>query len=132
MDAKKLLATQNNMRLRWPDKTWKQAQSHFYHLMRRLSATRKSLKISAHGLRHAFLQDEYKFYAGVPAPIKGDASLPKNKQEHQRAMLAVSLEAGHYRPSITTGYCGSFGHKLRRLENPESKDSDNNHDDDKE
>lgn len=132
VEAKKLLAPKNNMRLRWPDKTWKQAQAHFYHLMRRLSATRKSLRISAHGLRHAFLQDEYKIYAGVPAPIKGDNSLPKDRQVYQRAMLAVSLQAGHYRPSITTGYCGSFGHKLRQIDNPESKAADRNHDNDKE
>lgn len=112
--AKDIIAPQVNLRLRWPGKTWRQAQSHFYHLMRRLFATRKILGISAHGLRHAFLQDEYEIYSGVPAPIKKAGVLPE-KQNHQRAMLAVSLQAGHYRPSVSCGYCGSFGHQLRSI-----------------
>jgi len=113
--ARDILGSHVNSRLRWPDRTWKQAQSHFYYLMRRLFATKKILGISAHGLRHAFLQDEYRIYAGVAAPIKGTGVLPENRLEHQRAMLAVSLEAGHFRPAITTGYCGSFGHQLRSI-----------------
>ena len=115
LDAKAMTLPHTNARLRWPDKTWKQAQAHFYHLMRRLGATHKLQGISAHGLRHAFLQDEYEFYAKVPPPIKGTGMLPQNRQEHQRAMLAVSVQAGHYRPSISCGYCGSFGHQLRSI-----------------
>ena len=112
-DAKAMVHPHINSRIRWPDKTWKQAQAHFYHLMRRIAATKDLLDISAHGLRHAFLQEEYQLYSGVPAPIKGSTDLP-NHAEHQRAMLAVSMQAGHYRPSISTSYCGSFGHGLRK------------------
>lgn len=113
--AKQMVGANINSRLRWPDKSWNQAQAHFYYLMRRLGATHKLMNISAHGLRHAFLQGEYQHYSKVPAPIKGTGLLPKSKQNHRRAMLAVSLQAGHYRPSISGGYCGSFGHQLRSI-----------------
>lgn len=112
-DAKAIVHPHINSRLRWPDKTWKQAQAHFYHLMRRIAATKTLLDISAHGLRHSFLQEEYQLYSGVPAPIKGSTSVP-NHAEHQRAMLAVSMQAGHYRTSVSTSYCGTFGHGLRK------------------
>lgn len=32
-------------------------------------------------------------------------------------MLAVSLQAGHFRQSATGMYCGSLGHKLRPVKN---------------
>lgn len=119
--AKEIVGPEVNSRLRWPDKTWKQAQSHFYYLMRCFGATKKSLEVTAHGLRHEFLQGEYEIYAGVPAAIKGTGALPGAKKDHQRATLAVSLQAGHFRPTISAGYCGSFGHKLRSL--PEQDES---------
>ena len=114
-DAKKVVGDNINARLRWPERTWRQAQAHFYYLMRCLGVTKKSMDVSPHGLRHAFLQEEYQAYSGVPAPIKHAALLPENKSKHDRALLAVSLEAGHYRPGVTAGYCGSFGHQLRSI-----------------
>ena len=39
--------------------------------------------------------------------------LPADRETHQKAMLAVSLQAGHFRPPATGMYCGSLGHKLR-------------------
>jgi len=109
--AKEIVGKQLNAQMRWPDKTWRQAQSHFYYLMGQLGATREELGVTAHG----FLQDEYAYYAGVAAPIKNPGTLPTNRLEHKKAMLAVSLEAGHYRESATGMYCGSVGHKLRPI-----------------
>ncbi|MBU1364889.1 MAG: integrase domain-containing protein [Gammaproteobacteria bacterium] len=111
--AKEIVGKQLNAQMRWPDKTWRQAQSHFYYLMGQLGATREELGVTAHGLRHGFLQDEYAYYAGVAAPIKNHGILPTDRLEHKKAMLAVSLEAGHYRESATGMYCGSVGHQLR-------------------
>lgn len=119
--AKQVVGPDINSRMRWPDKSWKQAQAHFYYLMRCLGATHKLMNISAHGLRHAFLQDEYQHYAKVPAPIKQAGVLPESKQDHERALLAVSLQAGLYRPAVSAGYCGSFGHQLRSVQNPSQK-----------
>lgn len=111
--AKELVGEKINAQLRWPGKTWKQAQSHFYALMSKLGATKHGLGISAHGLRHAFLQEEYQFFAGVPPPIKSVDQLPESRLKHHLALQAVSLEAGHFRPQATGMYCGSLGHQLR-------------------
>ncbi len=115
--AKQLVGNRLNAQLRWPDTTWRQAQSHFYYLMGQLGATREQLGITAHGLRHGYLQDEYQRYAGVPAPVKEAGVLPADQATHQKAMLAVSLQAGHFRQSATGMYCGSLGHKLRPVKN---------------
>ena len=114
-DAKIVVGGNINARIRWPERTWRQAQAHFYYLMRRMGVTKKAMDVSPHGLRHAFLQEEYEAFSGVPAPVKSAAMLPENKAKHDRALLAVSLQAGHYRPGVTAGYCGSFGHQLRSI-----------------
>jgi hypothetical protein len=69
--------------------------------------------VSPHGLRHGFLQDEYEYFAGVPAPVKKNEKLPESKFQHDLALLATSLQAGHFRPAATGMYCGSLGHKMR-------------------
>ncbi len=120
-DAKTILGHEVNMRLRWPAMTWRQAQSHYYYLMRRLAITNKLAGISTHGLRHAFLQDEYEIYARVPAAIKNTGVLP-DIDDHKRANLVVSLEAGHYRPYVSVSYCGSFGYRLRQGKKSSSPD----------
>ena len=125
--AKEVVGDRHNAQMRWPDKTWRQAQAHFYYLIRKLGATHQQLGVSPHGLRHGFLQDEYEYYAGVPAPVKVTGILPTDRVGHQKAMLAVSLEAGHYRESASGMYCGSLGHKLRPTKNdsPNTQLSDN-------
>lgn len=111
--SRELVGQHLNAQLRWPDKTWRQAQAHFYYLMRRLGVTHELMGVSPHGLRHGFLQDEYEHFVGLPAPIKGGSALPENRFEYKRAMLALSLEAGHFREAVTGMYCGSLGHQLR-------------------
>lgn len=111
--AKEFVGEKVNAQLRWHGRTWKQAQAHFYALMAKFGATKQGLGVSPHGLRHAFLQEEYQFFAGVPAPIKAADQLPESRLKHQLALQAVSLEAGHFRTQATGMYCGSLGHQLR-------------------
>ena len=112
-NAKSIVGKNIKAQLRWPDNTWRQAQAHFYFLMRKLGATHDQMGVSPHGLRHGFLQDEYEHFAEVPAPVKGVEKLPASKFSHDLALLATSLEAGHFRPAATGMYCGSLGHKMR-------------------
>jgi len=111
--AKAIVGDRLNAQMRWPDKTWRQAQGRYYYLMGLLSATHAGIGATPHGLRHGFLQDRYQHYAGVPAPVKGTGELPASRAEHKQAMLATSMEAGHYREEATGMYCGSLGHQLR-------------------
>lgn len=112
-NAKNIVGKNIKAQLRWPDKSWRQAQAHFYFLMRKLGATHEQMGVSPHGLRHGFLQGEYEHFSGVPAPVKGSEQLPASKFTHGLALLATSLEAGHFRTSATGMYCGSVGHKMR-------------------
>lgn len=123
--AKQLVGSRLNAQLRWPESTWRQSQSHFYYLMGQLGVTREQLGVTAHGLRHGYLQDEYQRYAGVPAPVKEAGVLPADQATHQKAMLAVSLQAGHFRQSATGMYCGSLGHKLRPVKTDSTEQPDN-------
>lgn len=126
--AKETVGDSLKAQLRWPDMKWRQAQAHFYHLMRTLGATKEQLGVTAHGLRHGFLQDEFQHYSGVPAPIKPETTLPETRADYQQALLATSLEAGHFRESATTMYTGSAGHQLRSRSsttNSNQPDADN-------
>lgn len=124
--AKDVVGSALNAQMRWPGMTWHQAQAHFYHLMHELGVTKGGIGVTAHGLRHGYLQSEFHHYSGVLAPIKQGSTLPASKADYQHALLATSLEAGHFRPSATTIYTGSVGHQLRSSSDvikPDSSDA---------
>jgi integrase len=104
----------NPKRVRWPDRTWKQAQQRFYGLVRnRLGISRKALGVTPHGLRHGWSQDEYKAQTGLVTPVEGGALGKIDRPTHQMASMTVSRWLGHGRIDVTTSYCGSYGHALR-------------------
>ena len=104
----------NTKRLRWPDCTWKQAQSRFYNLVRyRLGISTKNMGVTPHGLRHGFAQRDYRRQTGLPTPLEGGALGRIDREKHQMACLTTSHALGHGRIDVTTGYCGSYGHRLR-------------------
>lgn len=41
-------------RVRWRDRTWKQAQGRFYRLAKFLRITKAGLGVTAHGVRHEY------------------------------------------------------------------------------
>ncbi len=101
-------------RLRWPDMTWRQAQNHFYHLLRyRLKITRKVVGVTVHGLRHSFAQWKYRQLTDLPTPIEGGALGKIDRDTHQVANISVSRALGHSRTAVTSMYYGSYGHALR-------------------
>lgn len=103
-----------NGRLRWPDMTWRQAQNHFYHLLRnRLKISRKEVGVTAHGLRHGYAQAKYRQLTGLPTPIEGGALGMIDRDTHQVANISVSRTLGHSRTAVTSMYYGSYGHALR-------------------
>jgi len=105
-------------RIRWPGTTWKQAQKRFYTFARKLGVTKKCLGVTAHGLRHGFLQREYTEQTGLPPPIAGGALGKIDAQTHRMAMERVSMIAGHGRPDVVCLYAGSYGHALRGTKTP--------------
>jgi integrase len=105
-----------NKRVRWPDCTFKQAQSRFYHYVRdRLGISRKTLGVTPHGLRHTYAQGSYEEQTGLPCPLKGGAIGRIDRETHRMASMTVSSALGHGRIDVTTAYYGSYGHALRML-----------------
>lgn len=100
-------------RLRWPDCNWKQAQRRFYLYMGKLNMTRKGAGVTAHGLRHEFLQSDYEIESGYPPPIKGGALGQISGDVHRMTQQTITRAAGHGRRQVTATYCGSYGHLLR-------------------
>lgn len=101
-------------RLRWPDMTWRQAQNHFYYLIRsRLKISRKIVGVTAHGLRHGYAQTKYRQLTGLPTPIEGGALGKIDRDTHQVANISVSRALGHSRTAVTSMYYGSYRHALR-------------------
>lgn len=113
--ARRLAATGRSKRVRWPDRTWKQAQARFYYLFnQRLGITLEKMGISPHGLRHGWGQRNYEIESGgLPAPINGGALDRIDRETHHRATIGTSRALGHGRPDVTPTYCGSYGHQLR-------------------
>ncbi|TRZ56108.1 MAG: hypothetical protein D4S02_16365 [Rhodocyclaceae bacterium] len=105
-------------RIRWPGTTWKQAQQRFFHFARKLGITKKDLGVTAHGLRHGFLQRVYTKDTGLPPPIAGGALGKIDAQTHWRAMEHVSSVAGHGRRDAACFYAGGYGHSLRGAKTP--------------
>ena len=104
----------NSKRVRWPDCTWKQAQQRFYGLIRnRLGISKKALGVTPHGLRHGYVQDEYRELTGLPTPVEGGALGKIDRETHRSASMTVSRWVGHGRIDVTTSYYGSYGHALR-------------------
>lgn len=101
-------------RLRWPNKTWRQAQCHFYSLLRRkLKISRKDAGVTAHGLRHGFTHEDYHRQTGLPTPVEGGALGIIDRETHDAARRETSRKLGHRRESISSAYYGSYGHGLR-------------------
>jgi integrase len=100
-------------RMRWPDRSWRQAQNHFYKLARKIGLTRADLGVTAHGLRHEFAQDAYQDITGRKTPVQGGDPKAIDPGLHRAASLEVSQLLGHSRISVTTSYYGTYGHQLR-------------------
>lgn len=111
LERAKVMAAQNRKgTLSVPGKTLMQSIDHFYYVMRKFNISRKGLGVTAHGLRHQFAARRYQQIAGFGAPVTahapGNSSIVAEVDLAARAEL--SRELGHFRPSITQAYTGSF------------------------
>jgi len=111
--ARRLVATGRDGRIRWPNRTWKQARAHYYYLLRKLGVTKVDLGITSHGLRHGYAQAKYQDLTGLPSPIVGVDPKEVDPQAHRDAGIQVTRDLGHGRLQVTASYYGSHGHALR-------------------
>ncbi|MDR1848831.1 MAG: integrase domain-containing protein [Zoogloeaceae bacterium] len=113
--AIRLAGGEKNWRMRWPGKTWKEAQTYLYSMMKRLGIRRSLKGVTLHGLRHQKAHGIYRDITGLPTPIEGGALSQLDKATHQKALHRVSGQLGHRRMYIAHTYCGSYGHATRRI-----------------
>ncbi len=112
--ARRLAATGRDGRIRWPNRTWKQARNHYYYLVRtKLGISLKDLGVTSHGLRHGYAQEKYEDLTGLPPPISGVDPKRVDPDAHRDASIQVSRDLGHGRTQVTASYYGSHGHALR-------------------
>lgn len=81
-------------------------------MFRKFGITSRGLVITAHGLRHEPLIEEYIAITGQEPPLKGGWEGLTREQE-DAARLAVSRLAGHNRGRASAAYLGAVLHKKK-------------------
>ena len=96
-----------------PELNLQQALRRFSYVMERFGLTEDKLGVTAHGLRHEFLNDLFEHVAGIPSPVRAAniTTAPENgwasAEQIDFARGQVSESAGHSRLGITNAYIGS-------------------------
>ena len=87
-----------------PAHSLKQALRRFNYVLERFGVTRKELGVTAHGLRHEVLIDQYKGLTGANPPVRGGERMPR--QVDASARQEVAELAGHSRKRAANAYLG--------------------------
>ena len=88
-------------------KTYEQKRRRFYTVMESLGITLKVEGVTAHGLRHQYMQESFKRLTGVDSPVKGGDINSIPADEFHVATLKLVERAGHSRAMIGASYYGS-------------------------
>lgn len=88
-------------------KTLQQKYDRFFNVLKSVGITLKDSGISAHGLRHQYMQKSFEEMTGIPSPIKGGDLSLLDKNELHVASQKLMERAGHTRVSIGSAYYGS-------------------------
>lgn len=86
------------------------------YVLEKFGVTGSKLGITAHGLRHEALIDEFVALTGHQPPVRGGGPMPPD--DEKAAKLAVSRLAGHSRPRASRAYLGAVLSR-KRVEQPE-------------
>lgn len=88
-------------------KTVKQKIRRFYTVMEKHGITLRDNDITAHGLRHQYMQQSFKNLLGIEPPVRGGNLSELNREELHLASQKLMERAGHTRVTIGTAYYGS-------------------------
>lgn len=87
--------------------TLMQKRNRFYYVMKKFCITLHESEITAHGLRHEYMQRRFSEMLGIAPPVKGGSLSELDRQELHVASQKLMEEAGHTRVSIGAAYYGS-------------------------
>lgn len=79
----------------------------FYTVLEKHGVTKSGAGVTAHGLRHQFLQEMYQRESGQPAAIKGGGRV-LDAAAHRDAMQKVVEAAGHSRTTKANAYLSTY------------------------
>lgn len=91
---------------------------HFDYVVRKFGISAGGLGITAHGLRHEALIDEYVALTGQQPPVRGGEAA--DPQAEADARKAVARFAGHERTRASSAYLGSARKRLPAADRQES------------
>ena len=74
------------------------------YVVAKFKITAKDLGVTAHGLRHEALIEEFVSRTGVQPPVRGGEALPVDVE--RKARVAVAALAGHCRTRVASAYLG--------------------------
>jgi len=89
----------------WSIERWRRR---FYRLCRRVGLTRSAMGITAHSLRHGYLQDLYEQLTGHASPARGGTLRDSDQELDRHARDVTSEAAGHSRRSVSSAYLGGI------------------------
>lgn len=88
-------------------KTYTQKRDKFYNTLKACGITLSEEGVTAHGLRHQYMQESFKRLTGVDAPVKGGDLSELDRDEFHLASQKLMERAGHTRVTIGASYYGS-------------------------
>lgn len=91
-----------------PYPTLQRNRNRFYYVLKNQGITRDTLKATAHGLRHQYLNDAYERLTGHKSPVNGGPKI--TPEEDRRVREQLSLRSGHTRTDIVSAYIGTSRH----------------------
>ncbi|MDH2916073.1 MAG: integrase domain-containing protein [Gallionella sp.] len=87
--------------------TFQQKRDRLYYVLKKCEVTLSENDITAHGLRHQYMQESFERLLGIQAPVKGgDLSLVDGDDLHLASQKLME-RAGHTRVTIGASYYGS-------------------------
>jgi len=88
-----------------PDKDLKRNLRRFDYVLDKFGITERALGVTAHGLRHEALIDEYVARSGEQPPVRGGGAMTREAEASVRH--AVAKLAGHKRKRASSAYLGA-------------------------
>jgi integrase len=94
--------------------TFQEWKNKYYYLLKKHGFT-KNLGVTAHGLRHQYMQNLYKQLTGSDSPVRGGSS---QHQTFWRARQVITEHAGHSRIESQCVYRKSCGDESQNVKRP--------------
>lgn len=105
--CKKLVGFAKNSYMGEPENTLAQNKRRFYYVMEKFFITKKDLGVTAHGLRHEYVNKRYENLAGGKSPIESGTIAREHPELDHAVRMEIAEEIGHTRAGIVCCYTGS-------------------------